>query len=256
MSCAWYDRGAAELFFYGELDAAERERFAAHLENCAACRAALADLEVISQALAAHRAAAAPPVESWEPFMRRLDTQLDRDVAVRLGRGRRVGSALRIAATLAIAAVGLWAGFAWQRASSERAAPLATTVGSAGEKAGPSVPTLVSATDEHFERSKLVLLGLAAKDARHAGPNDWQYERRLAATLLADTTQYRLAAAEHGRADLAGVLGDLETVLLEASLGDESDPRALVRLQRLIDKRDLLTKIQVVTTGEAASVSR
>ena len=254
MSCMWHDRGSAELFFYGELDGGERERFGAHLEKCAVCRAALADLETIRDALAARRESAGPG-ESWEPFMQRLNAALDRETAARTAGIGRAGALLRIAATLAIAAAGLWAGFAWQRARNDRPAPVTTQV-SSGREHTPSAPTLVSATDEHLERSKLVLLGLAAKDARHASPNDWQYERRLAATMLADTTQYRLAAAEGGRADLAGVLGDLETVLLEASLGDESDPRALERLQHLIGKRDLLTKIQVITTEEAAPVSR
>jgi len=48
------------------------------------------------------------------------------------------------------------------------------------------------------------------------------------------------------------VLGDLETVLLQASLGDDEDPRALERLQRLIDRRDLLTKIEIINSESSA----
>jgi hypothetical protein len=60
---------------------------------------------------------------------------------------------------------------------------------------------------------------------------------------------YRLAAQNHGLPDLARVMGDLETVLLEASLSDQKDPQALDRLQRLIRKRDLVVKMQVVSSS-------
>lgn len=255
MSCTWHDSGAVELYFYGELDARARARVEAHLGGCDACRAALADLEVIRRALAPRRDAAAPPGGDWGPVMRRLDVRLNEASAARARWTSRYRVALRIAATLAVAAAGVWAGFEWQRARIERATPAASQVSAASEASGSPVETLGSATDEHLARSKLVLLGLAAKDPAQARPSDWQYERTLASTLLADTTQYRLAATEQGRADLAGLLGDLETLLLQTSLGDESDPRALARLQRLIDRRDLLTKIEVVSAegpGRAA----
>ena len=41
---------------------------------------------------------------------------------------------------------------------------------------------------------------------------------------------------------------DLELVLLQTSLTDEQDPASLPQLQRLIQKRDLLEKMDVVTT--------
>jgi len=47
---------------------------------------------------------------------------------------------------------------------------------------------------------------------------------------------------------LAGVMRYLELVLLQTSLTDESDPDSLPQLQRLIRKRDLLEKMDVVTT--------
>jgi hypothetical protein len=46
--------------------------------------------------------------------------------------------------------------------------------------------------------------------------------------------------------ELARVMGDLETVLLQASLSDHADRESLERVQRLITKRDLMVKMQVV----------
>jgi hypothetical protein len=41
---------------------------------------------------------------------------------------------------------------------------------------------------------------------------------------------------------------DLELVLLQTSLTDDKDPSALPQIQRLIKRRDLIEKMDVVTT--------
>ena len=104
-------------------------------------------------------------------------------------------------------------------------------------------------SEQHFERSKLVVLGLANKDPHAAREADWAYERGLASNLLSDTRLYRLAAEERGMKTLAGVMGDLEIVLLQTSLADAPDAGALEQIQRLIHKRDLVTKMDASTTG-------
>jgi hypothetical protein len=71
----------------------------------------------------------------------------------------------------------------------------------------------------------------------------------LAGTLLSDTRLYRLAAQDHGLSDIAHVMGDLETVLLEASMTRQPDAAALERVQNLIRKRDLVVKMQVVSSS-------
>jgi hypothetical protein len=101
-------------------------------------------------------------------------------------------------------------------------------------------------SEQHFERSKLVVLGIASKDPRQARSEDWEYERQLASSLLSDTRLYRIAAEERGLKRIADVMGDLELVLLQASHGTPSDPADLEQIQRLIDKRDLVTKMELV----------
>jgi hypothetical protein len=110
---------------------------------------------------------------------------------------------------------------------------------------------LVELSEEHLERSKLVVIGLATRDPRRTSSADWEYERELAGWLLSDTRLYRLAAEDRGMKDLARVMGDLETVLLEASLSEHADRESLERVQRLITKRDLMAKIQAVGGGAA-----
>jgi len=105
-----------------------------------------------------------------------------------------------------------------------------------------------SVGEQHFERSKLVVLGLASKEASEIGISDWAYERSLASSLLSDTRLYRLAAEERGLTSLAGVMRDLELVLLETSMAEGSDPAELPQIQRLIRKRQLIQKMDVVNT--------
>lgn len=107
-------------------------------------------------------------------------------------------------------------------------------------------PALVSVSGQHFERSKLVLLGLATRDANRQATSGWAYERELAGTLLGDTRLYRQAAEARGLSTLAGVMQDLEVVLLQTAMTEEQSAESLGQLQRLIRRRDLLTKMNVV----------
>jgi hypothetical protein len=255
MTCEWHERGAVEQYSYGELGPAERERFEAHVDVCAACRAALDDLRSIARALDGRPRLDAPPGGDWTSFMDRLDGRIAREVAAPglrsgwLGRGP-VRSALKLAAMVALVTAAVFTGRQWERVRHPAdTAPAATD--------GVSAPEAVEALAErHLERSKLVLLGLATKDPRRARPADWRYERDLASSMLADTTQYRLAARQQGLDGLAGVLGDLEVVLLQTSLSDDADPGALARLQTLIDKRDLLVKIEVIGVIDRKETAR
>jgi hypothetical protein len=109
---------------------------------------------------------------------------------------------------------------------------------------------LTELSEQHFERSKLVVLGLATKDPVDSPGVNWDYERELAGSLLSDTRLYRHAAEERGMTKLADVMRDLELVLLQTSMSDSPDAESLARLQRLIRRRDLITKMDVVkTTG-------
>ncbi len=127
----------------------------------------------------------------------------------------------------------------------EGQAPQTTSGANAADTAAEG-QAFAELSEEHFERSKLVVLGLATMDAGHATSGDWTYERELASTLLADTRMYRMAAEDRGLRSLAGVMGDLEVVLLQTSLTDETDPASLAQIQRLIHKRDLVEKMEVV----------
>jgi len=270
--CDLFDSPDIELYFYNELDARERGRVDAHLRGCAACRQRLDDLRAIRRALASRPVVDAPPAGDWSGFMRRLDAAIAADTSAprpasvspgvatpRRGRApfatapgaKRLRSALAFAAMLALVTIGV------AIAARYRTTP-APVIESASQ--GPALTlspelkadpdrSLKVGTAEHLERSKLVVLGLATRDPQHTTAADWQYERQLAGNLLSDTRLYRLQAQDRGMTDVARVMRDLETVLIEASMADKPDRDTLERVQRLITKRDLVVKMQVVASS-------
>jgi len=256
-----------DLYFYGELDGAARARVEAHLRDCAACRQRLDDLHAIRQALADRPVVDAPPTGDWSGFMRRLESACAAaepaarpaysaagssapsvDAAARPSGPRTAARAVAgVAAMLTIAALGVY--LAMRARESAPAARPVVRVAAAARPAAAAADPLREATAEHLERSKLVVLGLTALDPRQTRAADWQYERQLAGTLLDDTRLYRQAAQQRGMADVARVMRDLETVLIETSMSDSTDREALARVQRLIAKRDLVMKMQLAATN-------
>jgi hypothetical protein len=240
--CAFQQRGAVELFFYEELDGMSREQMTAHLRECRECAAALEDLRIIREVLAARTSVAAPPAGDWSSFMRRLDVGV-RSLPVEPARVSTVGL-LATAALLAIVALGVY--IASRGASSLVVQP--ATVAVDGRSTPVATTGMKAVGEQHFERSKLVVLGLASKQAGDTSAEDWAYERELATSLLKDTRLYRLAAEERGLTSLAGVMRDLELVLLETSMAERTDQTALGQIQRIIEKRGLIEKMDAVPT--------
>jgi Putative zinc-finger len=268
MTCAVQAAGTIELYFYGELPLSERPGVEAHLEHCAECRQALDDLTLIRAALSSRPDVATPPGGDWSAFMTRLDRaiqqpngQLVEIDSHRSRRGtatllrRRVGPYLAAAALLVLAMTAALLVFSRGGHRDEDRPPAVATAPAREITPTPTAAAiepdaaLVSLSGQHFQRSKLVVLGLTTRDAAKPGRDDWAYERDLATALLGDTRLYRQAAEERGMDALAGVMRDLELVLLQTSMSQDPDRESLEQLQRLIQRRDLLTKMNVVYAG-------
>jgi hypothetical protein len=264
-TCTVQASATLDLYFYGELTGVEREAVERHLPGCAECRLALEELTVIRAALESQPVVSAPPGEDWSRFMARLQQ------AVSAERGRQddrrpadvlaYRSRNRLVVGLAMAALITLVTLSVLLVVKDRPVPKGTPTASVA----PPVPAVSSpaarqepptqdevftqASGQLFERSKLVVLGLATKDASGVEAADWNYERNLAASLLDDTRLYRQAAESRGMKTLANVMGDLELVLLQTSMAEDPDAASLAQLQRLIRRRDLITKMDVVTTS-------
>jgi Putative zinc-finger len=268
MTCTIQHAGTIELYFYGELPPSERAAIETHLKRCDECRQALEDLSVIRSALSSRPDVASPPGGDWSAFMARLDDAVHHADGrlVRIdGRSshrqtatsfkRRAAPYLAVAALLALATTAALLVFSKTGSTPTGGVAPISTKGPAPaapvRAAGMSAPdaALVSLSGQHFQRSKLVLLGLTTKDATKPGQGDWTYERELATSLLGDTRLYRQAAEQRGMDTLAGVMRDLELVLLQTSMSEQPDRESLEQLQRLIQRRDLLTKMNALNSG-------
>ena len=259
MRCDRQAAGTIELYFYGELPQGERAAVKAHLNGCTECRAALEDLSVIRAALANRPDVATPPGGDWSGFMRRLDASVAADqaqpdapksAAIPPLR-RQLAPYLALAATLALVTMAVISVLNTRRAPESSAGRVESAIPApppaeavqpvrhASLTTDPD-PGLLAVSGQHFERSKLVVLGLVTKTGQQ---DDWAYERELASSLLGDTRLYRLAAEERGMQPLADVMSDLELVLLQASMAEQPTEASLHQLQRLIRRRDLLTKM-------------
>lgn len=260
-SCAVLASGTIELYFYGELDEASNAAAARHLAACAECRQALDELKLIRSALAARPDVCAPPAGDWTGFMDRLDRAIRSGPASMKpapnpgpgGSWNRYVEYLAMAALLALVALSVAyvirarsTGVLSPTVAEDRAVSPAPEPASA---AWSEAAAFASLSEQHFERSKLVVLGLANKNPRETPAAGWEYERELASTLLSDTRLYREAAEDRGMTALAKTMADLELVLLQASLSGDREPATLEQIQSLIRKRDLVTKMNVVPVG-------
>jgi hypothetical protein len=243
--CAIHASGQVELYFYEELAEAGRLEVERHLASCAACRQALDDLSLIQSALAARPQVAAPPAGDWAPFMARLEAVVARERAQPAPAFRSGVPWLAMAALLTLVTIGLIV------AARTGPAPFDApdTPGLAQVEQATETAVLAAVGQQHLERSRLVVLGLAGRDADETMPAEWHYERELASRLLDDTRLYRLAAERDGLAAMADVMRDLEFVLLQTSLTEGQERSDLSQIQRAIRKRDLLQKMDVVRTG-------
>lgn len=231
---------AVELYFYDELPAEERDGFESHLTGCAACRASLADLRAIGEALG-DRAAGAVPIGGWRAFMARLDARME---AMPPARGGWRAPWLQMAAAVTLVAAGAIGGWTLSRVTpAEPAAPAL---------AGPAMDRAIAdAGGSGLARARVVLAGLAQKE----DGAEWSLERRMAATLLPEVRLIRQVATDRGRGDLTDILIDVETLLLQASYTESDDAETLARLRSMIDRRDVLTRLSVAAGAGAAQPS-
>ena len=266
--CHLQATGTIELYFYGELEATARIDVDQHLTTCADCRQALEDMRTIQAALADRPDISSPPGGDWTGFMSRLDGAIRQErhpatlSGVRSSSPRYPGRYIVYAAMAALLTlVSISVAYILQSRRQLQDMAMAGNVSPVPTPAEtpaltPPAPqewspdaALVSLSEQHFERSKLVVYGLANKDAHRSSAQDWAYERQLASTLLSDTRLYRLAAEERGLRSVARVMGDLELVLLQTSMSSNPEPATLQQIQRLIHKRDLVTKMDIVVSG-------
>jgi hypothetical protein len=104
---------------------------------------------------------------------------------------------------------------------------------------------LLVAVGDHLERSQMVLVELA--NAQTHGELDISTERQYADDLLASNRLYRQTAVQLGETNVAGVLDDLERVLVEVARGpSQVSMDQLAEIQQRIEAEGILFKVKII----------
>ncbi|HLH16633.1 MAG TPA: hypothetical protein VKX45_05415 [Bryobacteraceae bacterium] len=226
------------LHYYGE-GAGEALPVEVHLEDCASCRAAYAALQRVLNVVDGLEA----PVRGAE-----YGAQVWERVAAQIPGRRRLlwlpiqgWAPLRWAAVSAVMAGLLVAAFFAGRfyPQPRRAAPMAAADPKAGER------ILLVAVGDYLERSQMILVELENANAKE--PLDISSEQERAADLVGESRLYRQTAERTGDTRVAGVLDDLDRVLLEiAHAPSHLSPEDLDKLRQRLQAEGILFKIRVL----------
>jgi hypothetical protein len=216
------------LYYYGE--GAEIED---HVAGCEPCRAQYQALQRVLNSVDSFPVPErAPDYESrvWAAVEKRMEKR---------SRWLQFGwRPMFAAAAMALLVIGAFlAGRGLQKPSPKQVA---------GIDSGVRERVLLVAVGDHLERSQMVLVELANAGAPAKGRLDISYEQQTAEDLLESNRLYRQTAATNGDLATAGLLDDLERVLLEiAHSPSEVSAHQLEELRRQIEDRGILFKVKV-----------
>ena len=249
-----------------ELSPAEHVRVATHLDMCADCALVVADIQHIIRE-AASLGPLKPPPRVWERIQTQLpestvdsrNSSVDSDPSTPgddtfvLSKGpewRTHRSWTRFAWAMATAALVVLA-FVTGRFAHEREQQTASRQTAAASRPASTDQTtvrervLLIAVGDHLERSQMVLVELAHAETR--GELDISAERQLADDLVASNRLYRQTAHQMGQQNVAGLLDELERVLVEVAHGPSTvSMRQLADIQQRIESQGILFKVKVI----------
>jgi hypothetical protein len=243
-----------DLIAYHGGDPAKREVIASHVADCLECRAELTRINAVLAALSslpvpdpgadygarvwqkiAPRLPERPPRRWWQ-----LASSSDLAAGWRAWLEPRRVMAWAAVATIAIAA------FIGGRYSKPTVTSNETVTADASKI---RERVLVMAVGEHLGRSEMMLIELGNAEPENSKQKEVNIstERRRAEDLVQENRLYRQTALEQGDTALAGVLDELERVLLDvAHSPGEVTPAQLDEMQQRIAARGILFKVRVV----------
>jgi anti-sigma factor RsiW len=224
----------------GDLDAGEAARLDAHLARCAGCRS---DEEIWADVL--RLAGEAPVPEPDAGFEARLWTRVAGAIARESPRPHwTVRSRAWLGAWAAIVIAVAGAGVVWGRTATVPA-PLPASARAVVDPQGARERVMLSALTDHFAETEVLLVELL--NAPDTSSPELAFERATAGDLVASGRLYRETARQTGDPQLASVLDDLESVLVEVARSpDTVTPRDIDAWRAHIQDDGLLFKVRAV----------
>ncbi len=233
---------------FGELGAPQEQQLNAHLSECAACRATLAELQNVLQAVG-KPARPQMPEHFWEGYWDRLRTRMEKEALQKISFRERVREllavrwvpALRIAAAAALVLLGIIIGRNFQPQLEQTVSvqtPAPFDVAKAEE---------ISLRTSHLlDRSKILLLGVVNEDFTAASTQDIARQRKVSRELLTEVRNLQTVLPNSHDRRLLQLVQQLELVLMQiAALEIEHDLSNVKLVREGIDREGLLLKINI-----------
>jgi anti-sigma factor RsiW len=247
-----------------ELSPAEQVRVATHLETCADCARIVAELQQIVR-----DASALGPVEPPEHLWTAIQSAVASRQSTVASRQSTVASPESTAQSPQPRVQSRWPRHAWALATAALVVMAFLTGRMAQHRAQQSVlqqetettagrasadetavreRVLLIAVGDHLERSQMVLVELAHAETRDE--LDISAERQLADDLVASNRLYRQTAQQMGQENVAGLLDELERVLVEVARGPSTVSMGqLADIQQRIEALGIVFKVKVIGSG-------
>ena len=225
------------LDYYEEASSTDRAHVQAHLEACEECRALDAELRAVLTAVET-----TPLDEPPSGFEREMWARIEPLLPVGGARSWPWSlGAPRWAVAAGMAAL-MVAAFALGRIWDPQGVSVSPQVADEGDV---NQRLLESEVEDHFERSRRVLVDLVNDDV--AAADLVSSGRARAADLVAAGRLYRQSSESGRNPDMGDLLEDLERVLMEVANGSiDTTPDEVARLRERIDDQDLLLRLRVV----------
>jgi hypothetical protein len=235
-----------------DLSPAEYVRVATHLQSCSECALVIAEIQEIVRDASA-LGPLTPPPHVWTQIQAHLRSPQSSVLSPQSRAQSPQSSGDRrwmmfAAAAAALVVLAFFTGrFVTQleqrRASQERAPAIAARA--SADDAVVRERVLLIAVGDHLERSQMVLVELAHAHTR--GELDISAERQLADDLVASNRLYRQTAQQMGQVNVAGLLDELERVLVEVARGPSTVSMGqLADIQQRIESQGILFKVKVI----------
>lgn len=246
-----------------DLSPADHVRVATHLEACADCALFVADMQQIARDAAALGPLDPPPHvwtaikstvarrqspldDAWRDPERVEGSQLDsREPTARSQQHTWTKFAWALATAALVVMAFLTGRFVNQRDQQNALQRVNVVARANADASAVRERVLLIAVGDHLERSQMVLVELAHAETRDG--LDISVERQLADDLVASNRLYRQTAQQMGRANVAGVLDELERVLVEVARGPSTvSMEQLENIQQRIEAQGILFKVKVI----------
>lgn len=211
-----------------------------HLDQCEQCRAHYSSLQRVLNVVDALPVPVRGPEYGAEVWRRIEDRLPVRRRWWSLGGYWRLSGAVAAFASLLV--VAFLAGRSYPAAHRKPAAVETLADKQAGER------VLLVAVGDFLERSQMVLIEL--NNANPSGKLDISAEQNRAVDLVSENRLYRQTAVHTGNTAMAGVLDELERVLVDISHEpSQMSPADLENLQHRLESAGILFKIRVLGTN-------